>query len=159
MDRPSAMSLEEALEDAVGRSNLAMVDELLRAGANPNRPGRAWSSAIACAGENDETGAIIQRLVASGADLNLQNDQGATPLHYAVDVAVDGAIQQNRGSFDWTVVGLMLDWGADLTLKDARGRTAADIAAVYGENARASFQEFLQSHVQRFPIIESTEPQ
>lgn len=73
-------TLEDALVQAVWQQDLAAVQSLLAAGADPNRPGGAWSSAIACAGENDETGEIIRTLVAAGADLHLPDEQGQTPL-------------------------------------------------------------------------------
>ena len=71
-------------------------------------------------------------LVASGADINVQNERGLTPLHYAVDVAIDGTIQQGLETIDWSVVGVFLDLGADPNIPDARGKTVYDVAFAYG---------------------------
>ena len=101
--------------------------------------------AIACAGENDRTGEIAQTLVAAGADINIQDEHGTTPLHHAVDIAIDGAIQNNEESFDWTVVGVFLTLGADPQIPDYRGKTVFDCAATYGDYPHKSFTEFMAS--------------
>jgi ankyrin repeat protein len=138
-------TLEDALVHEVWRQDLAAIRRLLAAGANPNRPGRAWSSAIACAGENDETGDIARCLVAAGADINLQDEHGQTPLHWAVDMAIDGAIQADRPKINWHVVGVFLDLGANPQIRDQGGRTVHDWAANYGPEAQQSFEDFLKS--------------
>lgn len=138
-------TLEDELVHEVWRNDLAAIDRLLKSGANPNLPGRAWSSAIACAGENDETGDIVRALVSGGADINLQNEQGVTPLHYAVDIAIDGTIQRGLETINWSVVDVFLDLGADPEIRDARGHTVYDAAAAYGYNARKSFEDFMRS--------------
>jgi len=136
---------EDALVREVWRQDLSAIQRLLKAGANPNLPGRAWSSAIACAGENDETGNVVRTLVASGADINIRNDQGLTPLHYAVDTAIDGAIQQNLEAINWSVVAVLLDLGADPNIRDMRGKTVYDVASAYGYNSRRSFDDFMST--------------
>ena len=136
---------EDALIHEVWRQDIAAVQRLLDAGANPNLPGRAWSSAIACAGENDDTGDIVRVLVGAGADVNIQDEHGQTPLHHAVDMAIDGTIQQNLDEIDWTVVGVYLELGADPSRPDNNGTTVDDIATAYGYNAKRSFDEFMRS--------------
>lgn len=138
-------TLEDELEHEVWRRDISSVHRLLKAGANPNKPGRAWSSAIACAGENDETGEIARLLVEAGADINLQNEHGLTPLHYAVDMAIDGAAQQELDAIDWSVVSVFLDLGADPTIRDIDGETVYDLALAYGQDARNSFDAFMDS--------------
>jgi len=133
----------------VGRNDLVAIHRLLKSGANPNLPGRAWSSAIACAGENDETGDVVRALVAGGADINIQNEKGLTPLHYAVDIAIDGTIQSRLETIDWSVVGVFLDLGADPNIRDARGETVYDTASAYGYNACRSFEDFMRSRAGR----------
>lgn len=149
MTEESHATLEDALVHEVWRQDVYAVQRLLLAGANPNLPGRAWSSAIACSGENDHTGEIVRVLVAAGANINLQDAQGLTPLHHAVDMAIDGTIQQNLDTIDWSGVGVFLDLGADPTIRDVRGETVYDMATAYGYNARRSFDEFMRSREQR----------
>jgi len=138
-------TLEDALIHEVWRQDVVAVRRLLAAGANPNLPGRAWSSAIACAGENDETGEIVRILVDAGADVNIQDEFGLTPLHRAVDMAIDGTIQQNLKEIDWTVVGVYLELGADPNIRDKNGETIADVASAYGYNAKQSFDDFMRT--------------
>ena len=140
-----AETLEDALVQAVCQQDLAAVQSLLAAGANPNRRGGAWSSAIACAGENDETGEIIRTLVAAGADLHLPDEQGQTPLHWAVDVAIDGAAQAHLSEIRWDVVGVLLDLGASLERRDRSGRTVLDLITNAGDFARQSFEDFVNA--------------
>lgn len=137
-------TLEDALVHEVWRQDLSAVQRLLASGANPNTPGGNWSSAIACAGENDETGDIIRVLLSAGAQINIQDSYGQTPLHIAIDMAIDGSIQCGRDTINWSVVGILLDLGADPTIPDTRGRTAYDWVLAYGENARDSFDEFIR---------------
>ena len=73
MTKESHATLEDALVHEVWRQDLSAVQRLLESGANPNLPGRKWSSAIACAGECDEIGDIVRALVAAGADINTQD--------------------------------------------------------------------------------------
>ncbi len=136
-------TLQDELIHAVGRQDMLEVQRLIAAGANPNSPGSVWSSAIACAGENDETGEIVRALVHAGANVNIQDESGRTPLHQAVDVAIDGTIQQGLSEIDWTVVGVLLELGADPSIPDNDGKTIADLASMYGYNARRSFDDFM----------------
>ena len=138
-------TLEDALVHEVWRQDLVAVRRLLDSGANPNLPGRAWSSAIACAGGNDETGQIASALVDAGADINVQDSNGWTPLHHAVDVAIDSTTQQNLDTIDWSAVGVFLDLGADPNIANSLGVTVYDLASAYGAKARESFDHFLES--------------
>jgi mono/diheme cytochrome c family protein len=66
--------------------------------------------------------ASVRRLLKSGANPNLPNDAGATPLMWAVD--------------DEEKVHLLLEGGADTNARSAEGRTALAIAAGrYGSSA------------------------
>ena len=145
MTKETHVTLEDALVHEVWRQDLFEVQRLLDAGANPNLPGRTWPSAIACAGENDEIGNIVRALAAAGAQLNIQDEYGQTPLHHAVDVAIDGMIQDNLDEIDWTVVGVFLELGADPNITDKTGKTISDVATAYGYSAKRSLNDLMRT--------------
>lgn len=57
---------------------------------------------------------IIQLLLDAGADINAVNNQGATPLHYAVEAGTAH------------LIGLLCSKGADVNARDKLGRNALD---------------------------------
>ena len=97
-----------------------------------------WS-ALRSAAEHQQPDAI-DLLVEHGADVNLRtgNDQW-TALHHAVDADVDSAVQRNELASAWICASSLLTHRADTSIKDARGRTASDIAAMYGHETEESF--------------------
>lgn len=136
-------SLEDELSEAISNENLAEIQRLLQMGANPNVPASNGITAIHTAGEHDVTGQIVSILVDAGANINLQNLQGWTPLHVAVDMAIDGANQQNLSDIDWSTVKMMLNLGADPDLRDLHGVTVADLASSYGSKALKLFEKLV----------------
>jgi hypothetical protein len=63
----------------------------------------------------------VRFLLEHGADPNVQDKDGGTPLHFAVEGChVD-------------VARLLLDYGADPTIRDNKGRTPLDIGSDCGE--------------------------
>lgn len=73
---------------------------------------------IAVIGGNVET---VRLLIQSGARLEVGDDFGRTPLHFA---AFTGA--------DIEIVNVLLSAGADIDAKDCRGMTPLDCAAAMG---------------------------
>lgn len=65
----------------------------------------------------DEARQVIQLLLDAGADINARANDGSTALH--------GAASRGRNA----LVNLLMAHDADPTIKDTRGRTAADVAA------------------------------
>ena len=80
--------------------------------------------------------ALVEKLIAAGADVNVANEKGATPLNYALlsikDPALFNVNQQDKNgntplmfvlktSRDPTAVELLLDADADVNIKDNNG--------------------------------------
>lgn len=66
--------------------------------------------------EHEDT-EIVEFLIIANADINPQNLSGFTPLHLAVDIESDGAIQ--NGALPMPKVSkMLLDYFADVSLRD-----------------------------------------
>ena len=89
-----------------------------------------------------ESATLVEKLVESGADLNVRTTDGWSPLHLAVDVAIDGAIQNNT-SPDFSFCKKLVALGARLDAQNERGDTPRDIAVGYGANALRLFDDAL----------------
>lgn len=142
---------------AVG-GHLDAVDLLIRRGADVNaQSANGWGALmIACAKGYRP---IIERLLAAGAAANQSDVYGWTPLMRAVyeqrqtalevlffrpDLELDAVNEHGSSALHLAaVVGdqrsaqALLERGADVTIRDAEGRTAADIAAARGDSRLA----------------------
>ena len=99
-----------------------VVAALLDAGANPRSPGRWGVTALhqaVASPKHDAAKAveILTLLLRAGADVNVQSDDGRTPLHHAVE--------HNRSRE--VIVGL-LEAGANPQVRDGDGKTPWDYA-------------------------------
>ena len=103
---------DTALMIAAFTTNKAAVDALLAKGAEVNRPGWTALHYAAAAGDND----IVARLLEKSAYIDAESPNKTTPIMMA---AWGGHIM---------TVKLLLDEGADATLKNEAGLTAIDFA-------------------------------
>ncbi len=72
---------------------------------------------------------LTSLVLAAGADVNHQDDEGATPLHLAVQ------LNSKNVSMDYALthfIGPLLSHGAKTTIKDAEGRTPLEVAELTG---------------------------
>lgn len=105
------------LEQAIRDSNLKEVVKLVRDGANPNLQDRSGNNALHIVLESahyypyPEYGAMLEFLIESGADINVQNNKGETSLHQACQ-----NLQQE-------FIDILIDHKANLNLQDAQGKT------------------------------------
>ena len=119
-----------ALHMSIKQKHLGMTKILLDAGANPNVVERGWGqSALFFALDNPQQTIkdniqLIEWLLAYGADLNVINRYGRTPLHIAIkDLAIEDR------SLD--IGQLLLDNGADPNTVDTDQKTALHYAIWY----------------------------
>ena len=108
-----------------GRINI--VHLLLSKGANINIPSKNDQrvSPLHSALANPQNSAVGQLLIGAGADLNVRQSEGYTPLHYA---AANGLDQ---------VVRSLIAHSADQTIKNHQGKTAHDLAVERGKTSTA----------------------
>ena len=109
---------DTALMLAAYNGNIAGVRALLDKGAEPNQTGWTALHYAATVGKND----IVQLLLDRSAYIDAESPNQTTPIMMAA-----------RGGHILTVK-LLLDEGADLTLKNGAGMTALDFAKAGGFN-------------------------
>jgi len=77
----------------------------------------------------------IKLLATRGADLNLADGGGWTPLHLAVDRDMDTSSRDGRPASELPTVQALIDIGAKENVKALDGATPRDIAIAYGQEA------------------------
>jgi ankyrin repeat protein len=107
----------EALYKAAGDGDAAQVTALLDGGTDVNGATKNGSYALNNAAVENEVD-VIKLLLDRGANPNVQNSQGDTPLICATKYAGGKT----------ATVQLLVDAGTDLTIRDKKGRTALDYA-------------------------------
>jgi len=117
------------LDTATAAGDLAEVKRLvIDCGVDPNILSelRFTSLFIALSSGHPE---VVEFLLEHGADPNIKNNDGSTPLHYAADNS--------------KVVEVLLEHGADLNIRDKYGATPLHDAA---ENGHPEVVELLLEH-------------
>ena len=112
------------------------VQEIIDSGFDLNKAGsNEWTPLMmAVEGGQPKT---LELLLKNGANPNKQSGlDGFTPLHLAVDYAVDGMIQNNKSvPFPEPIecIRLLLKYGADINIKDNSGKTPLDLYPITKE--------------------------
>jgi ankyrin repeat protein len=115
------------LADAALKGNLEGVRLLLDAGARVDAVSQAGAQPIHSAALGDN-GEVVRELVMRGADVNARTrDEAQTPLHFAAAMGKVKAVEA------------LVELGADLTVKDSKGRTPLDAAERAGRTDIAAF--------------------
>jgi hypothetical protein len=144
------------LVQAVQNRDNKRVRKLIDSGADLNQTSGVWTPMLAAVAGNNEaslklllaagasidirqpdgdtlvhraSGANLKTLVSHGADVNATNAKGATPLHYAARFGQLGSAR------------MLLELGADRTLRDRDGKTPLDRAL---ENGNALVADLLK---------------
>ncbi len=92
-------------------------------------PGEEDEAPALVVAARDGNGPLLMRLLAGGADVNVSDDEGRTPLMHAAE--------QGRV----VIARVLLEAGADPELRDDEGRTAADHARRAGHDTLSELLE------------------
>lgn len=122
------MNFEEVF-NACAFGDVDAIKSYLRDGGDPNIINQFGLPLITIAVENSRT-EIVKLLIEGGANVNIQDEYGQTPLFFAVDTAIDVVIREN-GEPSLEIIDILLDNGADLRISDFKGRTGITIAKNY----------------------------
>ena len=117
------------LHVAAGADNLALVELMLRLGADPDMAGRGGHTPLYCAGNERHAGggSVVRALVRAGANVDANDGvKHCTPLHMAA----------RRGNVE--VAEALLDCGADIEARDSLGETPLRRAVNCNKTAVAS---------------------
>jgi len=109
------------LMDAAQSGNLAIVETLIKKGANINARGDGGSTPLINASQ-DGRFKVVEMLIKKGADINLATNSGSTAL--------------GLSSFNGykNIVKVLLENGANVSAKDAHNKTAIFYASVAGND-------------------------
>ncbi|KAF8497792.1 hypothetical protein F5888DRAFT_1923183 [Russula emetica] len=122
------------LHAAARSGNFEVVRKLIEcdpAAINATNGVRSTPLLWASRGDNFKEGYVLRLLLEHGADVNVQDKDGWTPLYVA---SMNGALEDLR---------VLLEHGADVEAKDNDGKTALQVAAKYGYN---EIVELLREH-------------
>jgi len=153
------------LYQAAWKGDAELVSTLLEQGADPNvleRGTDGWCPLLIAAAEGHET--TVSVLLESGAYCDARNDKGRTALMFAASYGYDSIVRELLYEYadpnivptdgqGWTALmaaahanhietmRILLDGGADASLRDEHGNTAQDIAAAAGNPEAAELLE------------------
>ena len=117
--------LDEALLAAIS-VGVESTRLLLQFGANPTCRPETRPPPIHWAVEDGEPD-TVRALVEAGADVDLVHD-GWTPLHHAIDLEIDIASNSNFEEQPCDLTCVVLELGADPSIRDEEGLTALESA-------------------------------
>ncbi len=120
----------DALYEAAGAGDRAEVIALLDSGVDVNGRSSNGSYALNNAAVENEV-EVMRVLLHHGADPNVQNSQGDTPLICATKYAGGQA----------PTVKMLVEAGTDLAAKDHKGNTAMDYAKAKGQQDAIALME------------------
>ncbi len=144
-----SISPERKIYFACHNGHFEMVKRLLETKSNPNQKAPDGNTPLisACMRKKDNAINIIELLLKNGAQINESNNTNETPLMHAAVKARVWTMDTVKYPSDiirtfkpnLSIIKLLLDQGADKTLKNYENRTAADLARKQGNEEIAKF--------------------
>lgn len=107
---------------------------------------------------NSENPSLLGAVISAGADINIDLGDGWTPMHHAMDIAIDGMIQNNLETpypEAIEMIRMLIAHGANLEQKNREGKTPLDAINTYSGSEQnfdslvTVFREVIPSLAQR----------
>jgi ankyrin repeat protein len=144
-------------ENSVWSGNDDEVEKMIKSGIDLNGICSNGMTPLILAIDGDQPG-ILETLMKGGADPNQQSDlDGYTPLHWAVDYAIDGMIQSNKNTpfpEPLECIRILLNYGADVKIKNNSGKTALEVGLEYTVSKEILNDIFPEEILQRLKLSE-----
>jgi ankyrin repeat protein len=109
------------LHFAAYKGNLEVVQLLIKRGADTNEVNEKGLNVLHLAAQNNQIEPIIYFTEKYGMDINKQDKEGSTPLHWSCYTGSE------------TVVSFLLNFPIDINSKDSRGLTPLHLAVISGK--------------------------
>lgn len=124
--------MEEPLWNAIWKKDFDQVKRLIEKHDDFNAQAKNGYTILMQASEA-ENKEIFDLILSKGADINGKGYNGSTPIHIAVDISIDGIIQNvgEQGDEPMDFILHLLSKGADPSIKDNDGKSALDWAKSY----------------------------
>lgn len=129
MPGSSVSLLDGYMVDSMFDGDLSPLANLLSAGMDPNlqRPGFGGGHTLLMSAAFSNEPRLVELLLRYGADPNVADDEGWTPLMFAVALHETLAASATTSA---AVVRLLVDGGGDVGARNAKGHSADDILAL-----------------------------
>lgn len=126
----------QKLSRAISENNLLEVNRLLQSGYALDEADAVSGKTPLMQAVEQEDVRLMELLLLYGASVHAEGSDGWTPLHLAVDIAIDATIQSNgkKGTEPVSVIALLLEYSADMQTQTVDGLTPLDIARQYGSS-------------------------
>lgn len=122
------------LISAIKQNNLSLVRNLIRLGANVNMqiPDDYAFTPLFQAYISNASLEIIKLLINSGADVDVENEEGFTLLMYICVLVTESSNQTYVEKYDMDVFELLVNSGANINIQDNNGNTPLILLSEYG---------------------------
>lgn len=141
------MTLQELISSIDDKNGVKELHQFILDGGDINQslPNSGWSLMhVACEHENYQLIQAIHK--ANPSLLNCRAACNYPPLFQALDIDVDGAIQQNE-AFTFKTTKLLLELGADPNIKDLRNnRTLREMAKGRGDIVLQALNQLIKKY-------------
>src|SRR5689334_4828287 len=114
------------------------VQQYLDEGGDPNRRTEHQQTLLHIAADNGDLD-VIKLLIAHGADINARGYRNYTPLHLAVDGDCNTSGRDGRVATELPAAKLLIESGADESIRDDDGEIPRDTAVLYGKITAALY--------------------